>query len=200
MKRYDYNKQLFFDIEKSKDKFNPVIEVIKWFILAGITIAGFSIINTCFNLVNLYTLMNAIIKTVFLFIPFNLGVNTIRYITKTLKKYFAEYRINTLCDEIYEESDVDIDITNIQNAISEYEFNKVIDYDSEHDMQYASDKSIDTFYLLDNEQKIRVLRQVKECIERSPVNVDESSELFLLEDDDIDNEKLEEIQKKLIRK
>ena len=187
MKNYKYNGNLEEDIKKANKNFDvkkfirsELLSIIIYSIISGIIIP---VAGLAFKWFVICTLISTLLQTIY-------NVSEIIDSTKDQKKNLLENLYNLYTDINLNCSDVALAEARMKESLSE-------SYDSGESHTYVDGKEVKTekqittnFYLLDPKDQLQVLRQVRNIIINGK-NKEENYDLYLLEEQDLKEEKLE---------
>lgn len=200
MKEIKYDGSLIEDIMDADEKLNIkeffAISNICFVIIATlINVYLFGLKVVPFSLINLFTSTGCLLGAHGL-------ITLVRYIYKkniiNHKSKSAKRRLNVLAHEINMINDTKITKDNIIDAQIKENLSRTKTVDQDGKFMSKQEKIIRYYYLLDNEDKIRVLKEIRKIIKERKTKT-EASELQLLEDKDLENKNLP-VRKTLVLK
>lgn len=191
MKDIKYNGNLLEDIIDADNKFNLKdflsISSIVFVVLAiFINIYLFGLNAISFSIGNLFISTGSLFG---IHVLGTLGTYLYKNITISRKGKDASRRLNVLAHDMSVVNDATITKDNIVDAQIDQVYSESRTTGDDGKLISKEEKLTRYFYLLDKEDKIRVLKEIRKIIKERK-NTIESSELKLLEDNDIDYKNL----------
>lgn len=191
MKDIKYNGNLLEDIIDADNKFNLKdflsISSIVFVVLAiFINIYLFGLNAISFSIGNLFISTGSLFG---IHVLGTLGTYLYKNITISRKGKDASRRLNVLAHDMSVVNDATITKDNIIDAQIDQVYSESKTTGDDGKLISKEEKLTRYFYLLDKEDKIRVLKEIRKIIKERK-NTIESSELKLLEDNDIDYKNL----------